>query len=676
MRYWVTTADFETKSRIDLKKVGTWRYSVDPSTAPLCLRYAFDDEPKVYLWRPDDRAPTRLFDALEAGAFLEAHNAFFEWCIWYNVMVKRYGWKPVLRLDHVLCSAAKAAVACYPRALEKAAFHAGCVNLKGDDSAMKKLSKPRKPTKNDPREWFDEPELFQKTYDYCGEDVESERELSGKLSALSRRERRVFLADFNINLRGLRIDVDFVHAARKVNTMLDREISSELYGLTDGDVTRATQGARILKWLSEDGLQLPDMKAETVEDFLYDDPELTKRHRRMLVLRQEGSRSSVRKYKAFDEWRDDDVVRGVYVYYGANAHGRFSGKGPQPQNLPRGDAKCVDPEMKGFDAMEKMVFAIKQTAKDGKLQRLRDEFRIEESEVFGDPRSPRRLVKAPPAEVLSTAIRGVFIARKGKTFGVGDYSAIEARFVFWFAGEKRGLGIMASGGDIYRDQASDIFNKPPEKLDVGFERMMGKTVILGCGYGMGVDKFKLTCKRAYGMVIEYDLCKKSVYSYRDRYRAVPRLWKSLDDAARKCIRTGRTIEVSDGKLEFRMEGDDLRVRLPSNRDIIFRSARINHDQIVFTNGKGYSESTYGAKVCEYVCSGSARDVLADAIVMAEFDYDDVDPVMHSHDELVCEGEPGKVGNIVGKIMKDAVEAKAYKRLPMKIETFEDLRYHK
>jgi len=458
------------------------------------------------------------------------------------------------------------------------------------------------------------------------------------------------------------------------NGFIDREIASELCGMTRGDIMAATQRDRILKWLYDDGLLLPNLTAETVEDTLYEHPSLSKRQRRMLVLRQEGCRSSVSKYRALDEWRDEDTIRGLYVYYGANAHGRFAAKGPQPQNFPRGDAKCLDPEVKGAAAMELMVTAIKRTANDGKLSRLREQFRIEESEVFGDPRSPRHMIPAPPAEVLSTAIRGVFVAREGKTYGVGDYSAIEARKVFWFAGEKRGLKIMADGGDIYRDQASDIFDKPPEDLDVGFERMMGKTVILGCGYAMGWKKFKLTCKRSYGMVIEDELCQKSVYSYRDRYTAVPKLWKALDDAARRCIRTGRMIEAADGKLTFWMDDGDLKIRLPSERDIIMRSARISHDQIIFTNGKGYTETTYGGKICEYVCSGSARDVLADAIVMAEFDYDDVDPVMHSHDELVCEGEAGKVGKIVGEIMKIAVDA--YEGLPMKIETFEDDRYHK
>ncbi len=670
MRCWTVTGDFETRSRIDLTVVGAWRYSVDPSTVPLCFHYALDDG-RVHRWRPGQPDPRLLFKSLDEGAMFEAHNSFFEWCIWHNIMVARYGW-PKLDYRQMMCSASRAAVSCLPRSLEFAAFHAGCVNQKGKDDAMKKLSKPRKPTKNDPREWFDDPGLFNDLYNYCDQDVRTERELSDRLPSLSQRERRVFQADMLINLRGLRVDTDFIRSSIKVNGIIDSEISGELKKITKGYVTTAGQRDRILKWLDDSGLELMNLTKETVEDTLYEE-ELTNKQRRMLVLRQEGSRSSVSKFKAFEDWLDFDTVRGLYIYYGANAHGRFSGRGPQPQNLPRGDAKCKDSKVKGSDAMEAMVADIKKSARDGDIDRLRRNFRIEESEVFGDPRSKRFMVPAPPAEVLSTAIRGAFIARKDRTYGVGDYSAIEARKVFWFAGEERGLKILREGGDIYRDQASDIFDKPPEDLDTGFERMMGKTVVLGCGYGMGWKKFKLTCKRSYGMVISDELCKRSVYSYRSRYEKVPIFWDALDVGARKCIKTGRQVDV--GMLTYWMDDGDMKIRLPSGRDIIMRSARISRgDQITFLNGKGFVESTYGGKICEYVCSGSARDVLADAIVMAEFDYDNVDPVMHSHDELVCEGEPGKVGAIVGKIMQEAVDQ--YKDFPMKIETWESPRYRK
>lgn len=671
MRCWVTTADFETRSELNLKKVGAWRYSTHPSTEVLCLGYALDNGP-VKIWRPGMPRPADLIRAIERGALFEAHNSFFEWCVWLNVMHKRQGW-PMLRLKKIVCSAARAAVACLPRALENALIVAGLEHRKLDDKAMKKLSKPRKPTKNDDRVWHDEPHLFERLYEYCAGDVTGERALSNVLPALSPFERRVFLADFNINLRGLRIDVEFVKAAIRVAGLIERELSAELTDITRGAVMAATERDRLINFLESTGLVLGSIDQETVEDLLYHE-ELTKTQRRVLELRREGARSSVSKYKAFMEFLDEETVRGLYMYYGANAHGRWSGKGPQPQNLPRGDAKSVDKEAKGGVPMEQMVAAIKKAAKTKDTSLLRKLFEIEELEIPGDPKSRRRMVPAPPAEVLSTAIRGAFIAREGKTFGVGDYAAIEARVLFWLAEERYGLKIYRANGDLYRDMGSVIFNKPPEALDVSFERMMGKTVVLGCGYAMGWKKFKLTCKRNYGIVISNELAKKCVYAYRNRYKQVPKFWKELEEAAIDCVRTGMPTSASHGRVWFSMRKGHLVIKLPSGREIYHRHAKIRHDQIQFINGKGWPETTYGGKLCEYIVSGTARDLLADAIVKAEFDHPEVDPVMHSHDELVCEGEAGVVGKVVEKIMLD--QPAWSQGLPIKVEVWEGPRYHK
>lgn len=675
MRRWIITADFETRSELNLKAVGAWRYSTHSSTDVLCLGYAIDGAAEK-LWHPGLPAPRDLFHAIEDGALFEAHNAFFEWCIWSNVMRVRYGW-PALRLDRMVCSAARAAYTCLPRALEFALPAAGLTDIqKLDNKAMLKLSRPRKPTKNDPRVWLtseDAPALYAELYAYCMGDVRAERALSDVILPLPKAERRVFRADFLINLRGLRVDVEFVTAALRVAKIVEREISAELTQITRGAVMAATERDRLLAYLETTGLALDSLDQETVEDVLYD-ATLTTAQRRVLELRQEGARSSVSKYKAFSECRDGDVVRGLFLYYGANAHGRWSGRLVQPQNFPRGDAKCADAALKGGAAMEAMVAAIKQAAKTGDVSYLRDHFRVEEPEIPGDPTSKRRLVPASPAEVLSTALRGAFIAREGKTYGVGDYSAIEARVLFWLANEERGLAIYRKNGDIYRDMGSVIFNKPPEALDVSFERMMGKTTVLGCGYGMGWKKFKLTCKRAYGMVISDTLCKKSVNAYRKRYKKVPDFWTDLENAATLCIRSGQSTSVSHGRIRFQMRRGDLVITLPSGREIFHRRARIRQNQISYVNGKGYVESTYGGKICEYVVSGTARDLLADAVTKAEFDYPEVEPVLHSHDELVCEGEPDVVEKIVEKIMLDTPAWAA--SLPVNVETWSGPRYHK
>src|SRR5690606_13483505 len=107
--------------------------------------------------------------------------------------------------------------------------------------------------------------------------------------------------------------------------------------------------------------------------------------------------SGVSNYKAVVDWLDEETVRGLFLYYGANAHGRWSGKGVQPQNFPRGNAKCADEKLKGGDAMEAMVRAIKHVAKTGDTSYLRKHFRVEEPEIRGDPKSERRLLPAPSA---------------------------------------------------------------------------------------------------------------------------------------------------------------------------------------------------------------------------------------------------------------------------------------
>lgn len=616
--------------------------------------------------------PVSLFSALREDYEFEAHNSMFEWCVWLNQMVAKHGW-PRLRLKRVRCSAAKAAVACMPRALAKVAIILGCENQKLDEKPFKKLWRPRKPTKRDDSEWIeydDDPDLYEKMYDYCDGDVAAEEEVSSKLPDLSPEEARIYFADFRINLRGVRIDVPFVHAALRLNRQLTRSLSSELCELTDGYVMAATEGERIIRHLARTGLHMPNMQAETVEDTL-DRDDLTDHQRRVLEIRAEGNRSSVTKYEAFEAVRDGDVVRCMYLYYGANAHGRWAGKNPQPQNFPRGDAKGEDGEKKG-PLMERMVAAIKRARH---FDELREGFYVEQSEVPGDPRSRRFKVAAPPAEVLSTALRGAFIPREGKVFGVGDYSAVECRMLFVMAGDEVGLSLYRNDQDVYRHMGSDIFGKPPEELDEAFERMMGKTTVLGCGYGMGWIKFKLTCKRAYGMRIDDALCKKSVYGYRKKFRKVERFWYDLEEAAKRCITRRRTVEC--GMVEFRMRGADLAIRLPSGREIFHRQARVTRDdQIVYVCNKGFLNSTWGGTICEYVVSGACRDMLADAIVKMEFEIPEINVAMHSHDEGVAEGEPGVVGKLVGQAMEDMPWWAREIGFPMKVETWEGPVYHK
>lgn len=136
--------DFETRSRVDLKTAGVYRYAIDPSTDALCLAYAVDEGP-VSVWRKGRPFPAALKRAIDGGALLHAHNASFERLIWSHVCVARYGW-PEVDLERWRCTAAAAAAAALPRSLADAASALGlgvAKDLEGK-KIMLKLCKPKK----------------------------------------------------------------------------------------------------------------------------------------------------------------------------------------------------------------------------------------------------------------------------------------------------------------------------------------------------------------------------------------------------------------------------------------------------------------------------------------------------------------------------------------------------
>lgn len=631
--------DFETRSRADLKTAGAWRYSTDPSTQVLCASWAIDDGP-ISTWKRGDPVPQGMFDALESGAILEAHNVFFEYSIWTNAT----DW-PALDPKRLSCTAAKAALATLPRDLERATLAIGIKGGKDKEGqrVMRILCKPRKPTKNDFSEWVNDPEMFDALYKYCERDVELERELSNRLGQMPAFELRAFRADIAINLRGIAIDRAAVMAALKILERTVEQNIADLTRLTDGAVTTVNQLKRMKEWLATRGVIVDGMDDETLlgvmKKGVKDDAA-----RKVIEIRRFFGRASISKFKAFIACAgDDDVLRGLLLFFGAQRTGRWAGRLVQPQNFPRGDAK---------GDMGEMIAAIKKSAKIKSLD-------------------PLRKFHYDPIEVLATALRGIFVAREGLVFASGDYSAIEARALFWLAGQEDALEVYRNKGDIYREMGSVIFKKPPADLNVHFERMMGKTVVLGCGYGMGIPKFIATCKKAYDVDVDLTLATRCVMSYRRKYKKVVSFWKSIEAAARTTIVTGE--ETTCGKLKFSMRGRHLRMHLPSGRKIPYRCATINDDgEIEFTNSNLERETTYGGKLTENACSAVSRDLLTDAIVRIEEDAP-FKLVLSVHDELVVEGKPGcgKKLEALMRITPDWAQG-----FPIEAESWEDTRYHK
>lgn len=628
------TIDFETRSIVPLPEKGAWLYSKHPTTELLCLAYRLPGQ-KTKLWHTahptlgirESPLPTDLFDFIVAGGLLEAHNAFFERCIWANVCVAKYGW-PDVGDDQWRCSLAKASASNLPRSLESAAK---ALDLKVEkdmegNAAMKRLCAPRKMTSSevssgrlvDARLVYPDDEFSTKTlvwreaesdiranWAYCIKDVDVEHELSESLEDLSPYELHLWQIDQRMNLRGVRVDLDQAEAALEVSSQWKTKLNAELFDLTG--IERGTLRKRVREWLEEYAqLELPDTKADTVDWFLKNVPMKGIAYRVLTILK-EVNKTSTAKYSKMLKTADpeDSRIRDILLFQGAST-GRWTGKGVQVHNFPSRNLIIKDQEL--------AVGALK--TRDAEWCAL----------MYGDV-----------MQLLSHSLRGAIVPTEGRKFMIADYAAIEARCVVWLADARSALQVFENNGDIYCDMASGIYGYEVTKKYHPDERMFGKQAILGLGYGMGFLTFFLTCRK-YGIgftveqvqkimgaenyvdyvgkirkylglditdadsedpkkqkaaklnarkairklkdnrenpedvLHELALMKHTVDVYRARYPEVKNMWTAQNAAAIRAVETGQVVEC--GKIKWEVQGRFLCCVLPSGRAIKYRDPEV------------------------------------------------------------------------------------------------------
>jgi len=602
--------DFETRSEVDIKKSGAWVYSLHPSTEILCLAVKYRDDSDPAIVYTDIEKMTRqtslLWQAIEEGAKVEAHNAFFEKAIWHNIMVKRYGW-PEIKPEQWRCSASVAAYHALPRSLGGAGKILGLSTIKDDEGkrVMLQLSKP-KPRVGGFFEQQEYPEKFQTLYDYCKSDVEAEYAIANKLGGLPNRELKVWQLDQKINERGVHIDIDAVNKSLKILGEYSEKLEKELDILTEGKITTVGQRARILEWCKERGEELPGLTKADVEQALKTVKDA--KVKRVLEIRQALSKTSTAKYEAMkNSTAPDGRIRDVLMYHGAST-GRWSGKLVQFQNLPRGSIKDMATAIK----------LIKQGSASS-IEMLTDD-------VMG---------------FMSSAIRGMVCAPQGKKLLVADFAAIEARVLGWLAGSEKMLNQFRNGEDLYKDMASNIYRVDVKDVTAE-QRQLGKAAILGAGYGMGAPKFYETCL-SWGIKVHEGLAKTAINTYRQTYHHVRQLWYDQEKAAHTAVRTGNRVEC--GKTIWFMQDDFLKCQLPSGRCLHYYKPELKMKQndwgesielsyLAEKMGKAFRNGTYGGKLVENITQAVARDLMADAMLRIEDEGFNI--VLSVHDELVAE----------------------------------------
>lgn len=612
--------DIETRSSADIGKTGLYRYALDPDFDILLFAYKTPDaEVTVVDLANGEKIPEPVIRILQDPSWVKhAYNAAFEW-----FCLNQAGYKTPL--EQWKCTMIHSMYCGYPASLEASGKALGLPQDKRKLTTGKALIRyfctPCKPTKtnggrrwNLPRHAEDKWELFK---EYNGQDVVTEQEILRRLNQFPVPEKEwvQWRMDVRMNAFGVRIDTDLVQGALEVDSISTRELTEEAVRLTG--LSNPNSTSQLSSWLADHGVALPDLKKDTVAETL-ESPGLPVRARRVLEIRQQLGKTSVKKYVAMATAKcADDRVRGLTQFYGANRTGRWAGRLVQMQNLPRNYLKTLDSarnlvKQKNYTAVKTLYGNVPDT--------------------------------------LSQLIRTAFIPSEGRKLVVADFSAIEARVIAWLAGEQWVNEVFATHGKIYEATASQMFHVPIEKIVKENPeyalRQKGKVATLALGYQGGTKA--LIAMGALNMGLSEDELPDIVQRWRSANPRIRDLWYAVEEAALQVMHTAQPQAIRG--LVFRLEGDliygqsFLTVQLPSGRKLFYPKPFLQENQFgkmaihYYTVGqqshKWEVTSTYGGKMTENIVQAIARDCLAETL--SRISALGLQVVFHVHDEVIID----------------------------------------
>ena len=615
--------DIETRSSEEIGKTGLYKYAQSPDFEILLFAYQLDEEPvEVVDLKMGERIPSAIVKALEDPAVCKhAYNAAFEW-----YCLNRAGYRTPL--EQWRCTMAHGLYCGYTAGLDATGKAIGLPQDKQKLAVGKALIRyfcvPCKPTKNNGGRGWNEPwhapekwELFK---EYCGQDVVTEKEIQRRLELfpVPGEEWKQWRMDVRMNAFGVRVDRELIDGVLRINERSEAELTEEAVRITG--LENPNSVAQLKRWLEGRlgvGNELPDLAKETVSTLL-SRTDLPPEVRRVLEIRQQLGKTSIKKYVAMEAARcEDDRIRGLTQYYGANRTGRWAGRLVQMQNLPRNYIKTLD--------------YARKLAKAGNFEGL-------------------RLLYGNVPDTLSQLIRTAFLPSEGRKFVVADFSAIEARVIAWLAGEQWVNEVFATHGKIYEATASQMFHVPIERIAKGNPeyalRQKGKVATLALGYQGGTSA--LIAMGALNMGLTEEELPDIVARWRGANKQICALWYAVENAALAAMRTAQPQGIRG--LIFTLEGDliygqtFLTVRLPSGRKLYYPKPFLKENQFgkeaihYYTVGqqtrKWEITSTYGGKMTENIVQAIARDCLA--VTLDRIAAKGLQVVFHVHDEVIID----------------------------------------
>lgn len=601
--------DIETYSSANLAKCGVYKYAESEDFEVLLFAYSVDSGPvNVVDLASGESIPDNIYEALiDPKVSKWAFNANFE-----RVCLSRFLGYPTgkyLNPSSWYCSMIWCASLGLPLSLEKVGEVLSLNEQKLSDGKrlIRYFCQPCKPTKtneyrtrNLPQHQLTDWMLF-KTYNQ--RDVEVELAIQEKLQRfpLPKKEWDYYHHDQMINDLGILLDMEFVQSAIYCDEQSRQEYLEEAKQITG--LENPNSPLQLREWLRRNGCVMASLTKAEVSNALKSAQEPCKR---VLELRQELSKSSVKKYEAMQQVAGcDNRARGLIQFYGANRTGRYAGRLIQVQNLPRNYLKNLD--------------IARNTVKERDISTI---------EMLFDS----------TAQTLSELIRTAFIPNEHSRFIVDDFSSIEARILAWLSGETWRQEAFKNGKDIYCESASQMFGVPVEKHGANSHlRQKGKIAELALGYGGSVGALKAMGATTMGLSEEE--LPSLVEAWRQASPNIVDFWWSVDRCTKETLK-GRMKTQTHG-LSFFYESGILFIQLPSGRKLVYCKPRLcenrfGGESIVYqgiATGNQWTEiESYGAKFVENIVQGIARDILAETMYrLRNFQI-----VMHVHDEIVIE----------------------------------------
>lgn len=660
--------DVETRSSEDVTVHGAYRHNAAGRVT--IIAYAIGDGPvqhwiltdwsKKLDWR---EAPADLAAAVErvkrGEMWFVAHNAGFE----FNAFTRGMVGLADFRVEWMIDSMVQAMRSHLPADLAGAAKAVGLTQKQTAGKALIKMfadaSRPETPASH-PAEW----DQFRS---YARDDVAAMRDVFFATMPLTRREWREYWAVEAINHRGVPVDVEFVRQAVGLSEKLTETSNADIARLTKGKVRTVNQSAALLDWLRYTLRALPEVDRILTREIDLETDEDGEEHAvakmslgrshveeliaylgrvdaetgltddefdalQVLEVRLYGASATPKKYKKIEALVEaDGFLRGQYVFNGAAATGRMSGRGAQLQNLSRDKLGSLKDEAE----------AIEIVAARG-------------VDCFDDLRERW----GPVGRTMSRLIRPAFVAPGGWTFAWSDLANIEARVLPWMTASEGGDELLdvfrqndadPSMPDVYVACAARILGKNPREVTKAERQSHGKVPTLSLGYAGGKGAL-FNMARIYGAAFTDDEAQGIVDDWRATNKWAVRFWSQVWEAVLWCMdnpgeprAAGRATYVFDAGY---LNGTLFAV-LPCGRPLLYPGLRwAEVERKDKATGKVSVERALTVRkarartplrVMELVnnlVQGAAASILRDVLVRLH-EHPILKPCIVTHDEVLC-----------------------------------------